>query len=141
MIFLPGRIDQRVVGPAFITDDGATFGVDVMAAGDLPGTLGVRPEHVILAASGIPFRIQVVEPTGSETQILVQAGDHSVTVLSRERTALKPGDAVHLPVDESQVQVFDAATGVRLEHAATRDAQATDDAFPRAASAFAVSAS
>ena len=112
-----------------------------MAAGDLPATLGVRPEHVTLAANGIRAHVEVVEPTGSETQILVQAGEHPVTILSRERTALKPGDTVHLSVDERQVHVFDAATGARLERAGARDAAETSGPFAREASAFAVSAS
>jgi multiple sugar transport system ATP-binding protein len=73
---------------------------------------GVRPEHLSLAGADAPVQAQVivVEPMGSETELLVQAGSAQVIVLLHDRTQVKPGDQIGLRIDIDQVHLFDATT-------------------------------
>ena len=77
---------------------------------------GIRPEHLTLAAdgSGVPGKIIVVEPTGAETELLIQVGDVQVTLRTHGRPAVSPDQKVGLLVDPAHVHVFDKATGQRL---------------------------
>jgi multiple sugar transport system ATP-binding protein len=68
----------------------------------------------VLAAHGIPAQVVVVEPTGAETELLLQVGGTSVTVVIHGRTAAQPDDTVHLAVDTAKAHVFDGSTGRRL---------------------------
>nr|WP_176556325.1 sn-glycerol-3-phosphate ABC transporter ATP-binding protein UgpC [Rubellimicrobium rubrum] len=83
-------------------------------------TLGVRPEHLHIlppdAPRGLPARLRVVEPTGSETMIMAQMGDRAVTVLARERIQAQPGDFVRLLPDPGRAHWFDG-DGQRIEAA------------------------
>ncbi len=76
----------------------------------------VRPEHLTLAAggTGVPGEIIVVEPTGAETELLIQVGDAQVTLRTHGRPAVNPDQKVGLVVDPANVHVFDQATGARL---------------------------
>jgi len=77
-------------------------------------TYGVRPEHLVLDADkGIPAEIIVVEPTGSETQVVMRIGKQSVVGIFRERIAAKPGETLRVTPDLSVVHLFDAS-GKRL---------------------------
>jgi multiple sugar transport system ATP-binding protein len=75
---------------------------------------GVRPEHFTLADDGIEAEIQVVEPTGSETQVVARMGGQEMLAVFRERHQFRPGDRVRLKPDVSFVHMFDEASGHRL---------------------------
>jgi multiple sugar transport system ATP-binding protein len=77
---------------------------------DGPAVYGVRPEHLILDAGGI----QVVEPTGSETQVLMRIGGQSVIGAFRERVTAKPGEILPVRPDPALVHLFDQQSGQRL---------------------------
>jgi multiple sugar transport system ATP-binding protein len=85
---------------------GVAVGQDVM--------LGVRPEHLRLSDAGLPAEVRVVEPTGSETHVVLRFHDQEVTADFRERVRLSPGEKVHLAVDEGHVHLFDASSGARI---------------------------
>ena len=51
----------------------------------------LRPEHLDFADSGIAAEVAVVEPTGSETQIVARVGDQEVIAVFRERHPVAPG--------------------------------------------------
>ena len=80
-------------------------------------TYGIRPEHLQLApadtAGAIPATVSVVEPTGSDTTLIAKAEGGSLTVVLRERVALKPGEAVSLLPAAHQAHLFDEA-GIRV---------------------------
>ncbi|BEP64506.1 sn-glycerol-3-phosphate ABC transporter ATP-binding protein UgpC (plasmid) [Variovorax sp. V213] len=78
-------------------------------------TLGVRPEHLRLDAEGVEARVLVVESTGSETHLIVDAGGTKLTCVLRERVSVRPGDQVHLSADSAHVHLFRADSGERLE--------------------------
>jgi multiple sugar transport system ATP-binding protein len=74
--------------------------------------LGVRPEHLDVAADGLAAEVVVVEPTGADTQIFCKVDGVDVTAVVRERHTFHPGEAVHLK--PKLTYVFDAASGNRL---------------------------
>jgi multiple sugar transport system ATP-binding protein len=77
-------------------------------------TYGYRPEHVRLDAAGMPATIHVIEPTGSETQVVVDLKGQQLTCLFRERIMAKPGETIGVAVDPALVHMFDGETGKRL---------------------------
>ncbi|WP_349368925.1 sn-glycerol-3-phosphate ABC transporter ATP-binding protein UgpC [Salinarimonas sp.] len=77
-------------------------------------TLGVRPEHLAIAETGLAGAIAVVEPTGSETHAIVRLAGREITAVFRERHALDPGAPITLAPDPTRVHLFDQASGARL---------------------------
>jgi multiple sugar transport system ATP-binding protein len=77
-------------------------------------TCGVRPEHLAIAADGAEGVIQVIEPTGSEIQVVVKLGEDEIIAVFRERHQFKPGDKIRLKPDPRLVHLFDAETGKRI---------------------------
>jgi multiple sugar transport system ATP-binding protein len=79
---------------------------------------GVRPGDLQLAsvstADAVPAEIVVVEPTGAETELLIQAGESKLILVTHGRPSVNPGDAVGLTIDPGKVHVFDEASGARL---------------------------
>jgi multiple sugar transport system ATP-binding protein len=79
-----------------------------------PAVYGVRPEHFTLSDDGIEAEVQVVEPTGSETQLVAKFGGQDVLAVFRERHQFQPGDRVRLKPDVGLVHLFDKTSGKRL---------------------------
>ncbi|TPM41517.1 sn-glycerol-3-phosphate ABC transporter ATP-binding protein UgpC [Mesorhizobium sp. B2-3-4] len=75
---------------------------------------GVRPEHLEIHPDGVPAKISVVEPTGSETLVFLRFGDGEMVALFRERHDFKPGDTLTLRPRLDHIHLFDAETGKRL---------------------------
>ena len=75
---------------------------------------GIRPEHLDLGDTGIAAKIAVIEPTGSETHVVLRADTQDVVAVFRDRHAFKVGDTVHLAPQPRLVHLFDAATGDRI---------------------------
>jgi multiple sugar transport system ATP-binding protein len=79
-----------------------------------PVVYGIRPEHLELANDGFPAKVAVIEPTGSETMVVVRMGEEEVVALFRERHQFAPGQTVHLRPRLDQVHLFDSASGQRV---------------------------
>jgi multiple sugar transport system ATP-binding protein len=75
---------------------------------------GIRPEHLQLAADGLPATVRLVEPMGSETQVTMAIGDQKIIGVFRERVAARPGETIHVRPDLAAVHLFDAETGHRI---------------------------
>ena len=75
---------------------------------------GIRPTDLLLAPEGIAAKVVVVEPTGAETELLLEVGGQQLVVVMHGRTAAKPDDTVHLQVDADKAHVFDGQGGQRL---------------------------
>jgi multiple sugar transport system ATP-binding protein len=75
---------------------------------------GIRPTDLTLSDSGVQAKVIVVEPTGAETELLLQVGEQRVTVVTHGRTRIQPDDVVHLNVATDKVHVFDGASGQRI---------------------------
>ena len=77
---------------------------------------GVRPTDLKVSASGtgIPAKVIVIEPTGAETELLLEVGNTQIIVVMHGRTDAQPDDIVHLEVAPGKAHVFDGASGQRL---------------------------
>ena len=75
---------------------------------------GIRPEHFDITEDGFPARISVVEPTGSETMVMLKFGESDVAALFRERHDFRPGDTLHLRPRQNLVHLFAPQDGRRL---------------------------
>ena len=82
-----------------------------------PVIYGVRPEHIGFgdADDGLACEVIVVEPTGSEIQVVAKIADHEICAVFRERHKLRPGQKIGLYPKAEKVNLFDAATGTRLQ--------------------------
>jgi multiple sugar transport system ATP-binding protein len=111
MNFLNGKIE----GGAFKADGGTSLPLPQTSNGPngKPAVYGVRPEHFQLNPSGLPAVVHVVEPTGSETQVVAEFAGASVICAFRERITAKPGETIRITPDPGLVHLFDAATGQR----------------------------
>ena len=81
-------------------------------------TIGVRPEHVRLAANetnGLAAHVTAVEYLGSDTLLDCQVGENtSITARLPGSVILDKGDTVKLVWEQSQTYVFNAKSGERM---------------------------
>jgi multiple sugar transport system ATP-binding protein len=116
MNLLPGVV-RKEGGVPVVMVDGASLPLP-----DRPGlnegrkvVFGIRPEHLELTETGgIPAQVVVVEPTGSETHVVLRIGERDLTAVFRERHAFTPGQQVHLTPQPGLIHVFDGDSGDRL---------------------------
>jgi multiple sugar transport system ATP-binding protein len=95
----------RVADGGFRTEGGALLPLPPGASAAAT-TYGIRPEHLILADDGIPARITIVEPTGSETQVSMRIGETPLIGAFRERVSGRPGETLRVKPDLSLVHLF-----------------------------------
>jgi len=76
--------------------------------------IGVRPEDVRLADTGMPARVLAVEFLGPDTVVTCAAGGDTVAVRAPGRIELAEGKTTHLTWAVDAQHVFDSATGARL---------------------------
>jgi multiple sugar transport system ATP-binding protein len=77
-------------------------------------TYGIRPEHLSVGTDGISGTVAVVEPTGSETHVVLRSGDRDVVAMFRDRVSFQPGDQLTFAPEAAKVHLFDRTSGVRL---------------------------
>ncbi|WP_105400275.1 ABC transporter ATP-binding protein [Neorhizobium sp. T7_12] len=112
MNILTGRLENG----SFALADGTTIPAANLAPfGNRSIHLGVRPEHLRLDPNGLNAEIVTVEPTGSETQVVMRLGGHEVIGVFRERIMKAPGEALSIGIDIGHVHIFDPETGKRLD--------------------------
>jgi multiple sugar transport system ATP-binding protein len=85
------------------------------AVGDNKLLLGVRPENVVQTAreAGWPSvraRVELIEPTGADSLVLVRMGDHELLVRSEPGTC-KVGEELSLAFSPAKMLLFDAESG------------------------------
>ncbi|MBN8959787.1 MAG: sn-glycerol-3-phosphate ABC transporter ATP-binding protein UgpC [Rhizobiales bacterium] len=116
MNFLNGHLKVNGGQPYVETDNGSRLPISsAPAASDgRPMVYGVRPEHLDLASDGIEAEVAVVEPTGSETQIVARIGSQELIAVFRDRHQVAPGDKIHLRPRAEVAHLFDKDTGRRL---------------------------
>jgi multiple sugar transport system ATP-binding protein len=109
MNFIEGHVGES----GFVLPSGAVLPLEARPnlSNGAKLTYGIRPEHLQLAPAGtpgaIPATVSVLEPTGSDTTLLVKAEGGGMTVVLRDRVALKPGEAVALKPVARQAHLFD----------------------------------
>jgi len=75
---------------------------------------GIRPENLELADAGIAATIVVIEPTGSETHVILKAEGQELVAVFRERHDFKVGQGVHLMPSGGHVHVFEPDSQKRI---------------------------
>jgi multiple sugar transport system ATP-binding protein len=110
-----------------VTDGGVLFGETVIPvprgalamAHDPEVVLGIRPEHLELSDRGIPMEVDVVEELGSDAYIYgrttLAGAPHEVVARADWRNPPQKGQQVRLHVDPSELHLFSAADGRRLD--------------------------
>ena len=78
--------------------------------------IGIRPEKLIPGKNGIPATVAIVEPTGSETHLIVRSGEQELISVIRERSTFKVGEEIHIASDQDSLHVFDSKTSERLNN-------------------------
>jgi len=115
MNFLKGRLGSADGRTVFIADGGATLPVERVRADDGREVVyGIRPEHIDIGEGGLPARVSVLEPTGSETQVFAKLGEDSIDAVVKDRLDVKPGEEIALRIDPRRAHIFDGATGARI---------------------------
>jgi multiple sugar transport system ATP-binding protein len=76
--------------------------------------VGLRPEDLSFADSGLPGRLVIIEPTGPETYVTADTAWGRLTARLPGNVAQRVGDAVHLRWAPAQLHLFDAASERRL---------------------------
>ncbi|WP_068683399.1 ABC transporter ATP-binding protein, partial [Variovorax sp. WDL1] len=74
---------------------------------------GIRPGDIVLAGagSGVPARVIVVEPTGNETELLVQVGEARLSLVVHGRVQAAPDDTIGLVIRPDSAHLFDRQSG------------------------------
>ncbi|SNX71650.1 carbohydrate ABC transporter ATP-binding protein (CUT1 family) [Cereibacter ovatus] len=115
MNFIHGRIILREGRKAFRSDGGLELPVPATAAADGQAvTLGIRPEHIRIGPGGIPVRVVVLEPTGSETQVFARSGGELIDAVVKDRIHARPGDEIGYHIDPERIHLFDRETERRI---------------------------
>ncbi|MDO8768596.1 MAG: sn-glycerol-3-phosphate ABC transporter ATP-binding protein UgpC [Burkholderiaceae bacterium] len=80
---------------------------------------GIRPGDISISnpgqGQGIEAKVIVVEPTGAETELLLEVGGTQIVTVMHGRTTAQPDDIVRLDIDASKAHIFEAQTGKRLD--------------------------
>jgi multiple sugar transport system ATP-binding protein len=78
---------------------------------------GIRPGDIGITApgQGIAAKVIVVEPTGAETEWLLEVGGEDIVVVRHGRTAMAPDEPVGLAIDGGKAHLFDQGRGGRVE--------------------------
>lgn len=82
----------------------ATEGPAPRAAGRIE--IGVRPEHVTLAAQGLPARIEKVSDLGRRRLVSARVGETRVNALLEGEVDAGPGDAVRLAFRPDRTRIY-----------------------------------
>jgi sn-glycerol 3-phosphate transport system ATP-binding protein len=77
--------------------------------------LGVRPEHIVFAESGLPVTVERAEYFGADTITACRAGTQRLLVRTPGRPALGAGTTAHLRWPPEAAHLFDATTGLRRD--------------------------
>jgi multiple sugar transport system ATP-binding protein len=112
MNFLPARAN----GAGISFSSGVDFSLPVKANLEAGREIvvGIRPEHLEIAADGFEAEVVVIEPTGSETQLFARVGEHEIVAVFRERHAFAPGQSIRLRPQADCVHLFDSSSGQRI---------------------------
>jgi multiple sugar transport system ATP-binding protein len=105
------RTPVRIDLPDMPSAMNAHIGTDVIA--------GIRAEAVNLARAGMvagltervfDARVEVIEPTGADTLVVLDLGGNEFTVRLEPDVSLKPGQDARFFVDLAKLVCFDAKT-------------------------------
>jgi len=110
MNLLKGGIENASGSPTFRLGPDIVMPLPQAFAGakDSEAVYGIRPEYVTITeqGTGFPAQVVVVEPLGSETQITLSAGGHTIVAVTRARTSLQPDETTWIRPEVEHVRLF-----------------------------------
>jgi multiple sugar transport system ATP-binding protein len=110
---------RRAEGRSFVEAQGSAWPVGALAQGRDGQAVryGIRPGdiHVAAAGQGIGAKVVVVEPTGAETELVLDVGGEQLIVVLHGRTDVQPDQPVGLVIDGAKAHLFDDGNGQRIE--------------------------
>ena len=93
-------------------------GTGIACAGDGPAILGIRPEALLPAQTGLPITVSLVEPLGSDTLVHfhMSADEDATGYVARVPPSTRPrvGDRMVLSIEPSRTHLFHPETGAVL---------------------------
>lgn len=93
--------------PAMNILPGASALGEMISAGPEVAKVGIRPEHIQIAAEGLKTTIQVKEQLGGESYLYTRAADDSQIVIKTDgEDSYAAGDAIHLALSADRVHRF-----------------------------------
>ncbi|HEX2865007.1 MAG TPA: sn-glycerol-3-phosphate ABC transporter ATP-binding protein UgpC [Deinococcales bacterium] len=123
MNFMTGTVANQngqpvISGPGFSIAPTGTLGESLKAYVGKQVWLGIRPEHlglkgqtgIVEGANIVTGKVEVVEPLGAETDLMVDINGQSVIAKVDGHARVNPGDTVTLFADLSRVHAFDYDT-------------------------------
>ncbi|MDE2370226.1 MAG: ATP-binding cassette domain-containing protein [Burkholderiales bacterium] len=122
MNFIDGEFQRGAAGPGLACTAGwLPLSDELGRDAALPPrvTLGVRPEHVLLAtddsaAAGLAGEVALIEPMGSQTLVRVRCDGFELCSLQSAECALAAGQRVRIHVQPQGGNLFDPHSGGRL---------------------------
>jgi multiple sugar transport system ATP-binding protein len=118
MNFVAGQLRLDAGRAIFAADDfefplqGYEFSTAPLDGADVE--LGVRPEHIEVAANGRELSIEMVEPMGSDLLAWSKLGGASISLRLPAESRSRPGDRLAVTISPAKVSLFDRASGRRL---------------------------
>jgi multiple sugar transport system ATP-binding protein len=126
-IFVAGFIGSPAMNliPTTSVDGGVTLGAttypvprEVLAKAGKNITLGVRPEDLDVAETGIPVTVELVEELGADANVhgSLRTGESDNPIVARVDGRKPPGkgETVHFIPKQGHVHLFDTDTGQRI---------------------------
>jgi multiple sugar transport system ATP-binding protein len=115
MNFVHGKITEHNGTKHFESDNGLILPIPPTTTPTGKSvTYGIRPEHIDIGDKGIAMNVVVVEPTGSETQIVAKSNGDLIDALVKQRISARPGSELHYVIDPVNVHLFDRDTELRI---------------------------
>lgn len=113
MNFIPARAE----GSILTTAGGPVSGAEISTNMPKEAMLGVRPEALsFISEGGLAGEVEVVEPQGAQTLVIVRLGDGTLVYASADKHARqKPGESVRLGFDWTEAHLFDTKSGQRIK--------------------------
>jgi multiple sugar transport system ATP-binding protein len=114
------QIEGKVSGGEFIAPDGVRLPIpkELLSVAKVYEEkrviYGVRPEHLMLGEQGVMATVDVVEPSGAQTDVFLHLGQSRVVATLQGSPDVKPGDQISVSPKERSVHLFDASTGLRI---------------------------
>ncbi len=100
-LVLAGGTDTGLTPPAKLADGG-----DVL--------IGKRPEHMTLSTSGLPAKVKVIEPTGSETFVAFTVGEEDVVGVFKGGVTVQDDDTAFLDITNGPTYFFSPLDGSKV---------------------------
>jgi multiple sugar transport system ATP-binding protein len=105
MNFIPAKVS----GKSLTLADGTKLPL-AKSYGERSVLLGIRPQH-ILSGGKLPVTVELVQPTGSRTQVIFSLGGQMVMAEFDAHQVGKPGDRMDIAIDMARAVLIDPQSG------------------------------